>query len=125
MRTGGRSESPGDRPRSEAYDAFRERALRAGTRVYNPLCGKADMAGKQYLLDLTAAGLPVIPTADRAEDLDRLPAADRYVVKPRLGADSIGLRTPPAGRTSAAPDAVRRGPQVRHAGQCSVVPLSR
>ncbi|KUM87998.1 MULTISPECIES: ATP-grasp domain-containing protein [Streptomyces] len=76
----------------EAYDAFREGALRNGTRVYNPLSGKADMAGKQYLLDLTAAGYPVIPTADRAEDLHRLPAADRYVVKPRLGADSIGLR---------------------------------
>ncbi|MET7733510.1 hypothetical protein ABZT02_19365 [Streptomyces sp. NPDC005402] len=76
----------------EAYDAFRERALRDGTRVYNPLSGKADMAGKQYLLDLTAAGYPVIPTVDRAGDLDRLPATDRYVVKPRLGADSIGLR---------------------------------
>ncbi|WP_330324025.1 ATP-grasp domain-containing protein [Streptomyces pseudovenezuelae] len=76
----------------EAYDAFREGALRNGTRVYNPLSGKADMAGKQYLLDLTAAGYPVIPTADRAEDLHRLPAAHRYVVKPRLGADSIGLR---------------------------------
>lgn len=76
----------------EAYDAFRERALRTGTRVYNPLRGKADMAGKQYLLDLTATGHPVIPTVDRAEDLHRLPATDRYVVKPRLGADSIGLR---------------------------------
>ncbi|MFF1718186.1 ATP-grasp domain-containing protein [Streptomyces sviceus] len=76
----------------EAYDAFREKALRDGTRVYNPLSGKADMAGKQYLLDLTAAGYPVIPTVDRAEDLHRLPATDRYVVKPRLGADSIGLR---------------------------------
>lgn len=76
----------------EAYDAFRAQALRDGTRVYNPLSGRADMAGKQYLLDLTAAGYPVIPTVDRAEDLDRLPATDRYVVKPRLGADSIGLR---------------------------------
>ncbi|WP_405920677.1 hypothetical protein [Streptomyces longwoodensis] len=74
------------------YDAFRERALRQGTRVYNPLTGRADMAGKQYLLDLSAAGLPVIPTVDRAEDLHRLPGADRYVVKPRLSADSIGLR---------------------------------
>ncbi|MEU7097032.1 hypothetical protein AB0A66_01560 [Streptomyces longwoodensis] len=74
------------------YDAFRERALRQGTRVYNPLTGRADMAGKQYLLDLSAAGLPVIPTVDRAEDLHRLPGADRYVIKPRLGADSIGLR---------------------------------
>ncbi|MEW5356846.1 hypothetical protein [Streptomyces sp. 16-176A] len=81
----------------DAYDDFRARALAAGTRVYNPLTGRADMAGKRYLLDLTAAGYPVIPTVDRAEDLHRLPAADRYVVKPKLGADSIGLRVVPAG----------------------------
>ncbi|MFJ3334783.1 hypothetical protein [Streptomyces sp. NPDC086766] len=79
-----------------AYEDFRARALARGTRVYNPLTGKADMAGKQYLLDLTAAGFPVIPTVDRLDDLHRLPTADRYVVKPRLGADSIGLRTVPA-----------------------------
>ncbi|WP_445529150.1 hypothetical protein [Streptomyces cyslabdanicus] len=81
----------------EAYDDFRARALARGTRVYNPLTGRADMAGKQYLLDLSAAGRPVIPTVDRPEDLCRLPASDRYVVKPKLGADSIGLRTVPAG----------------------------
>jgi hypothetical protein len=74
------------------YEAFRERALRDGVRVYNPLTGRADMAGKQYLLDLSTEGFPVIPTVDRAEDLHRLPAAERYVVKPRLGADSAGLR---------------------------------
>ncbi|MEV0182166.1 hypothetical protein AB0I54_23150 [Streptomyces sp. NPDC050625] len=82
----------------EAYDAFRARALSEGTRVYNPLTGRADMAGKQYLLELTAAGFPVIPTVDRAEDLHLLPAAERYVVKPRLGADSIGLEIVPADR---------------------------
>ncbi|MFK4144655.1 hypothetical protein [Streptomyces sp. NPDC004065] len=82
----------------EAYDDFRARALARGTRVYNPLTGRADMAGKQYLLDLTAAGLPVIPTVDRPEDLHRLPRAARYVVKPKLGADSIGLRVVPAER---------------------------
>ncbi|PPS80543.1 hypothetical protein [Streptomyces sp. MH60] len=81
-----------------AYDAFRERAAERGTRVYNQLTGRADMIGKQYLLDLTAAGFPVIPTVDRAEDLHRLPVADEYVVKPRLGADSAGLRIVPAGR---------------------------
>jgi hypothetical protein len=80
----------------EAYDDFRRRAITGGTRVYNPLSGRADMAGKQYLLDLTAAGYPVIPTVDRVEDLDRLPGADRYVVKPKLGADSMGLRIVPA-----------------------------
>ncbi|MDI6516528.1 hypothetical protein QMA61_10015 [Streptomyces coelicoflavus] len=87
-----------------AYDAFRERAAERGTRVYNQLTGRADMLGKQYLLDLTAAGFPVIPTVDRAEDLHLLPAADEYVVKPRLGADSAGLRIVPAGRV---PEAMR------------------
>ncbi|MFF5447796.1 hypothetical protein [Streptomyces sp. NPDC012888] len=76
----------------EAYDAFRARAAAGGIPVYNQLTGRADMAGKQYLLDLTAAGYPVIPTVDRAADLPRLPAAEEYVVKPKLGADSIGLR---------------------------------
>ncbi|MFF5402791.1 hypothetical protein ACFY8K_01450 [Streptomyces misionensis] len=85
----------------QAYDAFRARALERGTPVYNPLTGKADMAGKRYLLDLTDAGYPVVPTVGRAADLDRLPAVDRYVCKPRLGADSLGLRIVPAGRVAA------------------------
>lgn len=79
-----------------AYEEFRARALERGTRLHPPATGRGDMAGKQYLLDLTAAGYPVIPTVDRAEDLERLPAsAGSYVVKPKLGADSIGLRTVP------------------------------
>ncbi|MEU5582596.1 hypothetical protein ABZ791_27750 [Streptomyces huasconensis] len=73
------------------YDAFREQAAACGTRVYNPLSGRADMAGKQYLLDLTEAGYPVIPTIDRYENLGALPEAGQYVVKPKAGADSIGL----------------------------------
>ncbi|MFC7262419.1 MULTISPECIES: hypothetical protein [Streptomyces] len=80
------------------YDAFRERAVAAGVRVYNQLSGKGDMAGKHYLLELTAAGYPVIPTVDRAEDLGLLPEADQYVVKPKLGADSIGLEFVPRAR---------------------------
>lgn len=73
------------------YDAFQEQAVARGTRVYNPLTGRGDMAGKQYLLDLTAAGYPAIPTIDRPEDLHLLPAAGHYAVKPKAGADSIGL----------------------------------
>ncbi|MET9295809.1 hypothetical protein [Streptomyces sp. NPDC003077] len=80
------------------YDAFRERALARGTRVYNPLTGRGDMAGKQYLLDLTAAGHPVIPTIDRPQDLRLLPEAERYAVKPKAGADSIGLAFVPGDR---------------------------
>jgi hypothetical protein len=80
------------------YDAFRARATERGTRVYNPLTGRADMAGKQYLLDLTRSGYPVIPTVDRPEDLGRLPEADLYAVKPKAGADSIGLDFVPGHR---------------------------
>ncbi|MFF3538402.1 hypothetical protein ACFYXP_31245 [Streptomyces sp. NPDC002466] len=76
----------------EAYGAFRARARELGARVYNPLHGRGDMAGKQYLVDLSRAGRPVIPTVDRAADLGALPGAAQYVVKPKLGADSIGLR---------------------------------
>ncbi|MDC2956646.1 hypothetical protein PO587_19425 [Streptomyces gilvifuscus] len=80
------------------YDAFRSRAAARGTRVYNPLSGRADMVGKQYLLDLTTAGYPVIPTIDRLQDLGRLPETDQFVVKPKAGADSIGLSFVPQER---------------------------
>lgn len=80
------------------YDAFRNQAAARGTLVYNPLSGRADMAGKRYLLDLTAAGYPVIPTVDRQQDLALLPQAEQYVVKPKAGADSIGLTFVPRDR---------------------------
>ncbi|MYX17757.1 hypothetical protein GTY67_30895 [Streptomyces sp. SID8374] len=76
----------------EAYDAFRGRAVELGVPVYNPLDGRGDMAGKGYLVELSRGGFPVIPTVDRAADLGLLPGAGAYVVKPKLGADSVGLR---------------------------------
>ena len=76
----------------DAYDAFRRAVEERGTRLVNPLSGRGDMQGKQYLVDLTRDGEPVIATVDRREDLGLLPPADRYVVKPRDGADSIGLQ---------------------------------
>lgn len=75
-----------------AYDRFRQRARGAGVRVFTEMTGKGDQLGKQYLLDLFAAGFPVIPTIDNARELDLLPHAGRYLVKPKLGADSIDLR---------------------------------
>ena len=86
------------------YDVFRAKATASGTRVYNQLTGRADMAGKQYLLDLSAAGHPVIPTVDRVADLHRLPETDEYVVKPKFGADSVGLSMVPADRLPALTD---------------------
>ncbi|MFE1363526.1 hypothetical protein ACFW84_04695 [Streptomyces anulatus] len=76
----------------EAYDGFRSRARELRTPVYNPLGGRGDMAGKEYLIEMDRAGLPVIPTVDRAADLPELPDVPRYVIKPKLGADSVGLR---------------------------------
>ncbi|MFF3403682.1 hypothetical protein ACFYW6_34970 [Streptomyces sp. NPDC002659] len=73
------------------YDAFLALVRKSGVRLYNPPTGRADMAGKQYLVELSAAGFPVIPTVDRGEDVGRLPHAAQYVVKPKLGADSIGM----------------------------------
>jgi hypothetical protein len=72
------------------YDAFRAAAMERGTRVFNQLTGKADMIGKQYLVELNDAGFPVIPTTD--SDPSSLPEASGYLVKPKLGSDSIGLR---------------------------------
>jgi hypothetical protein len=89
----------------DAYAEFRERALRTGQPVYNELAGKADMVGKQYLPDLFAAGYPVIPTVQSAGELGLLPTADRYVVKPLLGADSAGLYVATADDLAAAPPA--------------------
>lgn len=77
------------------YEEFRARAIASGIPVHTQLTGRGDMAGKQYLLDLTAAGFPVIPTVDRTADLRLLPDVPEYVMKPKLGADSIGLRFVP------------------------------
>ncbi len=77
------------------WEAFRERALAQRTPTFNPLTGRGDMQGKQYLVDLTARGEPVIPTVAGREGLAGLPDAPAYVVKPVLGADSIGLQVVP------------------------------
>lgn len=75
----------------DVYRDFVKRVGEKGLRTFNTFTGKADMRGKQYLLDLTQEDYPVIPTVEAIGDLPRLPAADRYVIKPKDGADSIGL----------------------------------
>ncbi len=75
----------------EVYDSFRERVKTNNLKTFNDFTGKADMCGKQYLLDLTLDGYPVIPTIDDIENIGLLPETDTYVIKPKEGADSIGL----------------------------------
>jgi len=76
----------------DKYYAFRKRALDKGLKTYNSFTGKGDMIGKDYLLQLTKMGFPVIPTIDTINSIDQLPDVDAYVFKPKDGADSIGMK---------------------------------
>lgn len=60
--------------------------------IFNSMDGKADIHGKQYLLELTQNNFPVIPTIDKLDDLDILGDVPHYVLKPKLGADSVGMK---------------------------------
>lgn len=73
------------------YNEYRERVNIKNLNTYNSFDGKADMNGKEYLIQLTNLEFPVTPTIDSAESIDRLPDVDKYVVKPKNGADSIGM----------------------------------
>lgn len=75
----------------DKYQAFRKRVATDHLKTYNSFIGKADMNGKEYLIELTNAQFPVIPTIDTVYSLDKLPNVDTYIVKPKDGADSIGL----------------------------------
>lgn len=75
----------------DKYQAFRNRVVSGHLKTYNSFDGKADMNGKEYLIELTIAHFPVIPTIDTLDSLDKLPDAETYIVKPKDGADSIGM----------------------------------
>jgi hypothetical protein len=87
----------------DAYDRFRTSAVATGTKVFTEMTGKADQQGKQYILDLFDAGFPVIPTVEDVRDVGRLPSNPQYVVKPKHGADSVGLRFMTRNELEAAP----------------------
>ncbi len=59
--------------------------------TFNSFDGKGDQQGKQYLLDLQALGYPVIPTVERMADVSVLGNPEKYIVKLKNGADSIGM----------------------------------
>ena len=59
--------------------------------TFNSFDGKADIKGKQYLLDLYAEGYPVIPTVGNIAELGQLGEQEKYVLKIYKGADSIGM----------------------------------
>jgi len=75
----------------DKYQAFRNRVVSDHLKTYNSFDGKADMNGKEYLIELTNAHFPVIPTIDTLDSLNKLPDVETYIVKPKDGADSIGM----------------------------------
>lgn len=75
----------------EIFETFLDRMHANETPCYNSLTGKADMRGKEYLLELTKLGFPVIPTISSIDELDLLSGQEDYVVKLKNGADSIGM----------------------------------
>lgn len=75
----------------EEFNDFLKAVEQNETFTFNSFDGKADVKGKQYLLDLTSAGYPVIPTIEKREDIHRLGHAETYIVKLKNGADSIGM----------------------------------
>ncbi len=75
----------------DVYEAFVNRVKADNIKTFNEFTGKADMRGKQYLVDLTLENYPVTPTIDTIENLSLLPESEKYVIKPKDGADSIGL----------------------------------
>ena len=77
----------------EIFQAFLDRMHANERPCYNSLTGKADMRGKEYLLELTKLGYPVIPTVSSLEEFNLLPQQDTYMVKLKNGADSIGMET--------------------------------
>lgn len=78
----------------DAFLAWAARAARAAP-LWNPLDVLVDNTHKRYLLELAARGVPVVPTAlvERGEP-PRVAARgwSRVVVKPAVGAGSLGVR---------------------------------
>lgn len=75
----------------EYFESFYRKIRQNDINTFNSFDGKADIVGKQYLLDLAKEGYAVIPTVEKLADINQLGTPDKYVVKPKNGADSIGM----------------------------------
>ncbi len=76
---------------SDYFQKFLKEVSKNNITTFNSFDGKADIIGKEYLLNLTELGFPVIPTIDKLSDINILENPEKYVVKIKDGADSIGM----------------------------------
>ena len=75
----------------DEYESFRNNVKLKDLKTYNSFDGKGDMNGKDYLIELTKKNFDVIKTIDNINDFSKLPEVETYVIKPKDGADSIGM----------------------------------
>lgn len=75
----------------EYFQEFLAEVEKKNILTLNSFDGKADLRGKQYLIELTRQGYPVIPTIENISELQVLGNPDKYVLKLKHGADSIGM----------------------------------
>ena len=75
----------------DEYELFRNNVKLKNLKTYNSFDGKGDMNGKDYLIELTKKNFDVIKTIDTINDFSKLPEVETYVIKPKDGADSIGM----------------------------------
>lgn len=75
----------------DEYELFRNNVKLKNLKTYNSFNGKGDMNGKDYLIELTKKNFDVIKTIDTINDFSKLPDVETYVIKPKDGADSIGM----------------------------------
>jgi len=73
------------------YDEFVKAVSAKNITTFNSFDGKADMKGKDYMLQLMDQGYPIIPTVDKVEEISLLGDTDKYILKLKDGADSIGI----------------------------------
>lgn len=74
------------------FDEFVERVNSNSIITYNEMTGMGDMKGKQHLLDLTKLNYPVIPSVENLQNIKLLPTTEKYILKRKDGADSIGMK---------------------------------
>jgi hypothetical protein len=76
---------------NEEYELFHKKIVSNNLKTYNSFNGKGDMKGKDYLIELTNKNFAVIKTIDNLNSFNKLPEVETYVIKPKDGADSIGI----------------------------------
>ncbi|RMZ60926.1 hypothetical protein D1632_02835 [Chryseobacterium nematophagum] len=75
----------------ESYDDFVKAVQEKNIKTFNSFDGKADMKGKDYMLQLMNQNYPIIPTIDHFSEIEKLGTPQKYLVKLKDGADSIGI----------------------------------